>query len=103
MASQPDQNSMVLGEVRGQMREVVHSMNNLSMKFDGLSREVVGLGILAGAVAKLELKVAALEVEKNRRDGASGFAGLLLKSPALGWLVGAAVSAWAILTGKVHV
>lgn len=102
--------TMILGEVRGQMRELVHTINNLSSKFDSLSREVIGLGPLASDIADIktklvaaELRVTALEAERNRRDGASGMVGLVLKSPALGWLVGAAITAWAILTGKVHV
>lgn len=104
-----DSNTMILGELRGQTRELVHSVNNLSTKFDALTREVIGLSALAADMGEIkaklaaqEAKIEALEAEKNRTDGAKGFAALLLKSPALGWLVGAAVSAWAILTGKVH-
>ena len=104
-----DSNTMILGELRGQTRELVHSVNNLSTKFDALSREVIGLGALATDVGELKARVAAqdkkiedLEAEKNRTDGAKGFASILLKSPALGWLVGAVISAWAVLTGKVH-
>lgn len=101
----PDQQSqdMILGEMRGQLREMVHQMNNLSAKFDGLSREVIGLGPLAVDVAELKLRVAALSDEKNRREGAAGVAQAIMKSPALGWLVGAAITAWAILTGKVSI
>lgn len=97
-----DPNGMILGEMRGQLREMVHSVNNLSTKFDSLSREVIGLGALASDIGELKAKVAALEAEKNQRDGATGVIGIILKSPTLGWLVGAGVSAWALLTGKVH-
>lgn len=105
-----DANSLMLGELRGQMREVIHGQNNMLQKFDSLTREVVGLGPLASDVLEiktsltaLSLRVAALETEKSRTDGAKGLGVMLLKSPALGWLVGAAISAWAVLTGKVHV
>jgi hypothetical protein len=58
---------MILGEMRGQLREVVHGLNNLSGKFDGLSREVIGLGVLAKDVIELksrqEQDVNALRVE----------------------------------------
>lgn len=116
-------NDMILGEIRGQQREMVHVMNNLSQKMDALSREVIGLGPLAADVAEvkvrigtlereaaaaaevaaLEVKVNALETERNRREGASGLLLAILRSPALGWLTGAAITAWAILTGKVDV
>lgn len=94
---------MILGEMRGQLREVVHSMNNLTQKFDGLSREVIGLGTLGAEMADVKARVIALETDRNRRDGATGVIGAIMRSPALGWLVGAAITAWAILTGKVHI
>lgn len=48
-------------------------------------------------------RIDALERDRDKKSGAEGVILGLTKSPALGWLVGAAVSAWAILTGKVHV
>jgi len=77
--------ALLLGEIRGQMRELIHSTNTTGMKIDALAA-----------------RVSALEAEHNRRQGASNVLQALFRSPALGWLVGAAVSAWAILTGKVH-
>lgn len=52
-------------------------------------------------VAELEAKVDALEAERDRRHGASNLASVIFKSPALGWLVGAALTVWALLNGKV--
>lgn len=77
--------AMLLGEIRGQMRELIHSTNNTSMKLDAI-----------GA------RVAALEAEQQRRAGANGALSLLLKSPALGWLVGAVSAVWALATGRIH-
>jgi hypothetical protein len=118
-------NDMILGEMRGQLREMVHGMNNLSAKFDGLAREVIGLAPLAtdvaelrGAVvahekaiaaasvaaaeiAALKLEVEALKTEKNRREGASGVVAAILRSPAVGWIVGGAAFMWGILTGRI--
>ena len=74
-----------LGEISGQLRELIHTSANTSSKIDAIG-----------------LRVAALEAEQNRRQGATGLLGVILKSPALGWLVGAAISAWAVLTGRVH-
>jgi hypothetical protein len=62
MNNDGQQNAMILGEMRGQLREVVHSMNNLSMKFDGLTREVVALSALATAVGRLEAVIEAVEL-----------------------------------------
>ncbi len=38
---------MILGEMRGQLREVVHSLNGLTQKFDALTREVIGLAVIS--------------------------------------------------------
>ena len=100
--SDPNTHDMILGEMRGQLRELVHSVGNLSGKVDLLSREVIGLGPLAADISDIKTRLAALETDRNRRDGAAGIIQVLLKSPSLGWLVGASVTAWAMLTGKVH-
>ncbi len=78
--------ALLLGEIRGQMRELIHSTNNAGQKIDALA-----------------VRVAALEAEHNQRKGAASIVSTIMKSPTLGWIVGAAISAWALLTGKVHV
>lgn len=103
MSETPTNQDMLLGEMRGQLRELVHSTNNLSGKLDGLTREVIGLGPLAGELADIKARMTKLEAERERRDGAAGVLAMLLKSPALGWLVGAAVTGWAVLSGKLHI
>lgn len=94
--------SMMLGEVRGQLREVVHSLSNLSMKVDGIAEKQARAGDTQSELAALKLRVVALETERNRRDGATGIVGALLKSPAIGWLVGAAAAVWAYLSEGGH-
>lgn len=95
-----DTTGMMLGELKGQMRELIHNVNNMSMKLDGLTREVVGAQDLPHKVQALDDRVVALEKDKNRRDGAMGFSGWLLNSPLIGWLFGAAIAGWALLKGK---
>lgn len=77
---------LLLGEIRGQLRELIHSTNNTNMKVDALS-----------------LRVSALEAADHRREGATNVVSAIMKSPALGWLVGAAITAWAILTGRFNI
>lgn len=90
--------SMILGEMRGQLREVVHSLANLSGKFDGLSREVIGLGSLAQSVvelrashtadlktmqesiADLRAEVADLKSERDKRTGAANLINWALRN-----------------------
>lgn len=52
-------------------------------------------------VAALALRVAALEVSHQRREGATSLAETIVKSPTLGWIIGAGTFIWAYLTGKV--
>jgi hypothetical protein len=85
MSAEEPNTLLLLGEIRGQLRELIHNGNNNSQKLDALG-----------------IRVAALETERSRRDGATGVLQAIMKSPAIAWLVGAAVTAWAILTGKVN-
>jgi hypothetical protein len=68
---------MMLGEMRGQMREVVHGMNNASQKIDALTREAIEIKGITATVAAMEIrllavegKVATLTTDKDRRAGA---------------------------------
>ncbi len=82
--SRTGQGLLLLGEIKGQLRELIHTSNNNAMKLDALG-----------------LRVSKLESESDRRDGAASVVGTIMRSPAIGWLVGAAISAWAVLSGKV--
>ena len=54
MTDPSDPNALLLlGEIRGQLRELIHSSNNNAAKLDALS-----------------LRVGALEADKHRRQGA---------------------------------
>ena len=102
MSEPIDTTGMMLGELKGQMGELIHNVNNLGRKVDVLAERVIGAAGLPAKVKDLEDRVVVLEIDKNKREGAMGFGAWLLKSPTIGWLVGAAISVWAILTGKVH-
>lgn len=84
--TEPDINTaMILGEIRGQLRELIHTGNNNAAKLDALG-----------------VRVMQLETERNRRDGATGVVAAIMKSPAIGWAVGGATFLWGILTGRIH-
>ena len=69
----------MVGEMRGQLREVVHTLNNVSSKIDGLSREVIAMGPLAAELAEVkgEIKLAQAEIAalKSERDQRKAWAG----------------------------
>lgn len=91
---------MILGELRGQLRELIHNINNLSSKVDAVNEKVIASGSLPATVRDHEERIGALEADKNRRDGAMGFGGWLLRSPIVGWLATIAIALWAIMKGK---
>jgi hypothetical protein len=106
MPPETDPNTLVmLGEIRGQLRELIHTGNNTAQAVQALGDRVGKLERMDGRVNQLELlapRLAALESDRHRRDGASGVVAAILKSPAIGWMVGGATFLWGILTGRIH-
>lgn len=96
-----DTTAMMLGEMKGQLRELIHNLNNMSAKIDGLTERVVGAAGLPAKVRELEDRIMILEADKNKRDGAMGFGGWLIRSPVIGWLATAGIALWAMLKGKL--
>lgn len=88
-----------LGEVRGQLRELIHTTNNLAQKFDAAGQVLAKHHDVPSDIADLKARVAVLEAIENQRKGATSLGMLILKSPAIGWLVGAAAAVYAYLKG----
>ena len=78
--SDPD-TAMMLGEMRGQLRELIHQGNNQAMKNDAVAKALAKLESIPDQLTKIEQRLTALETDKNRRDGAYGFGGAVLRSP----------------------
>jgi len=95
-----DTTGMMLGEMKGQLRELIHNFNNMASKIDGLTERVLGAKDLPDKIKALEDRVSKLEADKNRRDGAMGFGAWLIKSPAVAWFAALAFAAWSLLKGK---
>jgi hypothetical protein len=96
-----DTTGMMLGEMKGQLRELIHNLNTMSAKIDSLTERVVGAAGLPARVKELEERIMLLEADKNKRDGAMSLGGWLLRSPAIGWLATAGIALWALLKGKL--
>jgi len=93
--------TLMLGEMRGQLRELVHGQNNTASKVDALAHEVAKISNIPTALAELSLRVAELEKDRNKRDGAMGFGSWLLSTKFIGWLVAGGAVVWAALHGKI--
>ncbi len=92
--------AMALGEIRGQLREIIHTMRNEEMKNDALARTIAKLENVPDDIAEIKKRLTALERDKDRRDGAVGFGAWLLKSPLVAWLAAAALMAWTWWKGQ---
>lgn len=75
-----------LGTISGQLREVIHTSNNMSGKIDGLAHRI-GL----------------LEKAENRREGMSSVFHAIWKSPFVAWLFAAAAAVIAFARGKIEI
>lgn len=104
----PEDQSLTLavGRMEGQMREVVHTVNNLAQKFEDLARAVDRSAHLPAAVEEnkaeisaLNARVTALEAIENQRKGALSLGAVLIKT--IPWLIPAGVlGGVAALVGK---
>lgn len=89
-----------LGEFRGQLRELIHNMNNVSVKLDAFAATTARNHDLPNQIADLKARVAILEACENKRVGAMGLGHFIFKSPFLGWVFACATAAWAFLHSK---
>lgn len=72
--------ALLLGEIRGQLKELIHTNNNMAME-----------------VKALAIRVSALEAVEQHRAGASNLAKMFMNSPVVGWLAAAGVALYALL------
>lgn len=101
MAEQPENVAFAIGEIRGQLREVIHTMNNTAQKVDAIGEKVMLAAALPEAMTNLSARLTALEAERNRRDGATGIISTIMRSPTLGWIVGGVTTILLALTGRL--
>lgn len=115
---------MVIGEVRGQLREMIHNVNNISQKQDALFDKIVALAgtpadlaafkvstatniaeiktSSAAEVASIKGRLDVVEAEKLKREGAVGVIQTVLNSRAFGWIVGGVTTVYFLISGKLH-
>lgn len=87
-----------VGEISGQLREVVHSVNNMAQKVDGMSERMLTSPTQSDFQA-LAARVAALEADKNRSDGAKGVLAAVMRSPMAAWGAAIIAAIWGAFKG----
>ena len=85
---------MLLGEMRGQLREPIHQNASTAMKIDSLMEQSV-------AMRGIPARLTALETEKHMRAGAKGLGEWLMRTPILGWLMAMVAGGYVIVKDKL--
>jgi hypothetical protein len=90
----------LLGELIAEVRAVKHNQNNANHKLDAVTHLVEQVKELREEQEKHNFRLAVLEADKNRRDGAIGLVEWLSRHWPFSLLI-AALAAWAAwLNGK---
>lgn len=89
------------GETFATVREIKHAVNNLSQKVDGIATITAAVAALQKASDDHETRLAVLEADKHRREGAVGLVEWVSRHWPITLLVGAVTFLWAVLTGKI--
>ena len=113
-----DSASMIIGELKGQfaaLEKYIHArFHDQSQQaqvqygyLETILRELKDLresDRIASVESHDELqeRIAALEAVNTKREGLMGGLDWFLKSPVVGWIVGAGTAAWALVTGRLH-
>ena len=100
MTQQTDMHTLAVkvGEISGQLREMIHRQSNMEQKLDGL----VERGFKSATtddIEKLTRRIEALEAEKNRSDGAKGVFAAFLKSPVAAWCAAIVAAVFGAIKG----
>ena len=106
----PEEFSRELNDLRSKVsdmdadvRVTKHAVANMQQTQGAIGAKIEKMEEKIGdKIDKLAAQISSLEVERSRRDGATNLLNMLLKSPVVAWIVGAAVTGWAIVTGRLH-
>lgn len=92
---------MAVGEIRGQMRELVHATNNNAQAINGMAVSVAKLETIPADIIEFkaqlaahEARLAALEAAEHKRKGAVSFWAWFIQSPVPGGIVSVVTFVW---------
>lgn len=91
-----------VGEVRGQLRELIHSVNDLGQRNEANSRILVKLEDMPSRLTKIEDRLTTLETTEHRREGERGVLHAVLRSPTIAWLIAGAIGLWVAFKERLH-
>jgi hypothetical protein len=97
----------LLGELIAEIRALKHSENNTSSKVDAVSRQTAPIPALVQQVKEIKdaqdkhhFRIAVLEADKNRREGAIGLVEWVARHWPIAAIAAAMTFIWALVQGK---
>lgn len=104
---------MVIGEVRGQLREMITQANSNAHKLDIVVEKMAAMSTLPQDVAvlrahnehefhEIKARLDTIETDKDKRDGAMTAFGRVINSPAFAWVATGAAGLYLFVSGHVH-
>lgn len=98
------ENAELLRGLVASVQAVQTHMSEMQGQVTDIRDRVIGMEARdhGSLISALATRVAALETAHQRREGATSMLETALKSPTLGWFVGAISVVWAVVTGKLN-
>lgn len=89
------------GETFATVREIKHAVNNMAQKVDSLASIAAAVEGLQKSRDDHEGRLAVLEADKHRREGAVGLVEWISRHWPFTILLGAVAVVWGVISGKV--
>lgn len=91
-----------IGEIRGQLREIIHTQNDNAQRYEAQGRVLMTLASVPEDVRDIKLRVTALETAEHRREGERGVLHAIVRSPVIAWFAAGLAMVVTYVKGWLH-
>lgn len=111
MAPSPHDNpielALALGEMRGQLKELVHNVAGKAQRDEAMGRTIAKLESIPDdikeirkSIGEIESRMAQVELKQGQEEAKQGLLWAIFKSPTTAWVIALAGLVWASMTGR---
>lgn len=100
MTEEPTTPDFLLGKLTGQVREIIHQINNLQSSMNAIGEKVIRASSIPEEIEKMRHAITDLQANDNKRTGATSLGQWLISSPLIPWAGLAVVAIWVVLGGQ---
>jgi hypothetical protein len=101
--------ALALGQIQGQLKELVHSVANQSQREEAMGRAIAELKNIPDDIREIKSSLSALsnrmtqiEMKDQREEGGRGVILTILKSPTVAWVITVGAGLWALVSGRLN-